>query len=160
MAEPFNDKPIDALDRQILDVLQKEAQLSNTELARKINLSPPATHARVKRLETEGFVDQYVAILNKKKLGFDLLLFVFVSTHVHQSDQLDALEQVIKDMPEVMECFCLTGEYDYLLKVATKDRVELEQFIRKLNLLSGVVRIQTNLSLREIKFSTSLPILE
>jgi DNA-binding Lrp family transcriptional regulator len=83
-----------------------------------------------------------------------------VSTNIHQKEQLENLEGAMKTMPEVLECHCLTGEYDYLLKVANRNREELERFIRKLNLLSGVNRIQTSLSLREIKFSTALPILE
>ncbi|MFX3625461.1 MAG: Lrp/AsnC family transcriptional regulator [Ectobacillus sp.] len=150
-------KVLDHVDIQILDVLQKEAQVSNAELARRVNLSPPATHARVKRLESEGFIDRQVAILNQEKLGFDLLCFIFINTNIHQAEQLDVLEKTLEAMPEVLECHCLTGEYDYLLKVANKDRKGLESFIRKLNKL-GVTRIQTSLSLREIKHSTVLPI--
>jgi DNA-binding Lrp family transcriptional regulator len=148
------------IDQFILDILQREAHLSNADLARMVNLSPPATHARVKRLEREGYIDQQVSILNHSKLGFDLLCFIFVSTNIHQKEQLENLEGAMKIMPEVLECHCLTGEYDYLLKVANRNREELERFIRKLNLLSGVNRIQTSISLREIKFSTALPILE
>ncbi|MBM7645442.1 DNA-binding Lrp family transcriptional regulator [Scopulibacillus daqui] len=150
---------MDDVDIQILDALQKEAQLSNVELARRLNLSPPATHARVKRLAGNGFIDRQVAILNREKLGFDLLCFIFVSTNIHQAEKLEVLEKELKSMPEVLECYCLTGDYDYLLKVANKDRKELEAFIRKLNRL-GITRIQTSLALREIKYSTVLPINE
>ncbi|WP_028402791.1 Lrp/AsnC family transcriptional regulator [Ectobacillus panaciterrae] len=152
-------KVLDDVDIQILDILQKEAQLSNAELARRVNLSPPATHARVKRLESEGFIDRQVAILNQEKLGFDLLCFIFMSTNIHQAEKLEVLEKALEHMPEVLECHCLTGEYDYLLKVAHKDRKGLENFIRKLNRL-GITRIQTSLALREIKYSTVLPIWE
>ncbi|WP_163858492.1 Lrp/AsnC family transcriptional regulator [Paenibacillus elgii] len=155
--ESFVSKVLDEVDIQILDLMQKEAQLSNAELARRVNLSPPATHARVKRLENEGFIERQVAILNQEKLGFDLLCFVFMSTNIHQAEQLEVLEKALSSMPEVLECHCLTGEYDYLLKVANKDRKELEGFIRKLNKL-GIARIQTSLALREIKYSTVLPI--
>ncbi|WP_010498088.1 Lrp/AsnC family transcriptional regulator [Paenibacillus elgii] len=155
--ESFVSKVLDEVDIQILDLMQKEAQLSNAELARRVNLSPPATHARVKRLENEGFIERQVAILNQEKLGFDLLCFVFMSTNIHQAEQLEVLEEALSSMPEVLECHCLTGEYDYLLKVANKDRKELEGFIRKLNKL-GIARIQTSLALREIKYSTVLPI--
>ncbi|GMX62493.1 Lrp/AsnC family transcriptional regulator [Paenibacillus elgii] len=155
--ESFVSKVLDEVDIQILDLMQKEAQLSNAELARRVNLSPPATHARVKRLESEGFIERQVAILNQEKLGFDLLCFVFMSTNIHQAEQLEVLEKALSSMPEVLECHCLTGEYDYLLKVANKDRKELESFIRKLNKL-GIARIQTSLALREIKYSTVLPI--
>ncbi|MGE7111191.1 Lrp/AsnC family transcriptional regulator [Lysinibacillus sp. NPDC047702] len=155
--ESFVSKILDAIDIQILDILQRESQISNAELARRVNLSPPATHTRIKRLESEGFINKQVAILNQEKLGFDLLCYVFISTNIHQAEQLDILENALEAMSEVLECHCLTGEYDYLLKVVIRDRKELDGFIRKLNKL-GISRIQTNLSLREIKNSTVLPI--
>ena len=155
--ESFVSKILDAIDIQILDILQKESQISNAELARRVNLSPPATHTRIKRLESEGFINRQVAILNQEKLGFDLLCYVFISTNIHQAEQLDILENALEAMSEILECHCLTGEYDYLLKVVIRDRRELDSFIRKLNKL-GISRIQTNLSLREIKHSTVLPI--
>jgi len=148
--ESFVSKILDAIDIQILDILQRESQISNAELARHVNLSPPATHTRIKRLESEGFINRQVAILNQEKLGFDLLCYVFISTNIHQAEQLDILENALEAMSEVLECHCLTGEYDYLLKVVIRDRKELDGFIRKLNKL-GISRIQTNLSLREIK---------
>lgn len=155
--ESFVSKILDTIDIQILDILQKESQISNAEIARRVNLSPPATHTRIKRLEGEGFINRQVAILNQEKLGFDLLCYVFISTNIHQAEQLDILENALEAMSEVLECHCLTGEYDYLLKVVIRDRKELDGFIRKLNKL-GISRIQTNLSLREIKNSTVLPI--
>ena len=150
-------KMLDDVDLQILEILQNEAQVSNSEIAKRINLSPPATHTRIKRLEKEGYINRHVVILNQEKLGFDLLSFIFMSTNIHQTEQLEALEKALASMPEVLECHCITGEYDYLLKVANKNRRELEKFIRKLNRL-GITHIQTSLSLREIKYSTVLPI--
>ena len=155
--ESIGSKMLDDLDLQILDILQNEAQVSNSEIAKRVNLSPPATHTRIKRLEKEGYINRHVAILNQEKLGFDLLSFIFMSTNIHQTEKLEALEKALESMPEVLECHCLTGEYDYLLKVANRDRRELENFIRKLNRL-GITRIQTSLALREIKYSTVLPI--
>lgn len=148
---------LDDLDIQILDILQNEAQVSNSEIAKRVNLSPPATHTRIRRLEKEGYINRHVAILNQEKLGFDLLSFIFMSTNIHQDEKLEALEKALNSMPEVLECHCITGEYDYLLKVTNKDRRELESFIRRLNKL-GITRIQTSLALREIKYSTVLPI--
>lgn len=156
--ESANSKTLDAIDLQILDILQRQATISNAELGRRVNLSPPATHARIKRLETEGYILKQVAILDQQKLGFDLLCYIFISTDIHQAEQLETLENNLEAMPEVLECHCLTGEYDYLLKVANKNRQGLEDFIRKLNKL-GISRIQTSLALREIKHSTILPIL-
>ena len=150
-------KMLDDLDIQILDILQNEAQVSNSEIAKRVNLSPPATHTRIRRLEKEGYINRHVAILNQEKLGFDLLSFIFMSTNIHQDEKLEALEKALNSMPEVLECHCITGEYDYLLKVTNKDRRELESFIRRLNKL-GITRIQTSLALREIKYSTVLPI--
>lgn len=150
-------KVLDSIDVQLLDILQREAQLSNAELARRVSLSSPAVHARVRRLEKEGYISRQVAILNQEKLGFDLLCFIFISTTVHQAEELHILESELQGMPEVLECHCLTGEYDYLLKVANRDRSDLQAFIRKLNQL-GVTKIQTSLVLREVKDSTVLPI--
>ncbi|MGE7184467.1 Lrp/AsnC family transcriptional regulator [Peribacillus sp. NPDC006672] len=160
MIEPIPPrKALDNLDLLILDLLQKESQLSNTDLARRVNLSPPATHARVKRLESEGFINRHVAILDQNMLGFTLICFIFVSTNLHQVKELEEFEQDIKSMPEVLECQCLTGEYDYMLKVANRNREELQRFIRKLNHFSFIGRIQTIVSIREVKDSTTLPII-
>src|SRR5690606_34001170 len=93
----------------------------------------------------------------REKLGFDLFSFIFLRTHIRQAEKLEALETELEYMPEVVECRCLTGEYGYLLKTASRGRRELEGFIRKLNRL-GIRRIQTSLALREIKYSTVLPI--
>ncbi|WP_209125197.1 Lrp/AsnC family transcriptional regulator [Alkalihalobacillus sp. BA299] len=155
--ESIVSKVLDHIDIQILDILQKQAQLSNAEIARRVNLSSPAVHSRIKRLENEGYINRQVAILDPEKLGFDLLCFIFISTNIHQAEKLDRLENVLKKMPEVLECHCLTGEYDYILKVANRDRKDLQTFIRKLNEL-GVTKIQTSLALREIKYSTVFPI--
>ncbi|MCK1988027.1 Lrp/AsnC family transcriptional regulator [Lysinibacillus fusiformis] len=155
--EDSKNKELDRTDLQILDILQREVHISNAELARRVSLSPPATHTRVKRMENEGYIDQQVAILNQEKLGFDLLCYVFMSTDIHQAKEIEELETSLQTMTEILECHCLTGAYDYLLKIVIRDRQELNQFIRKLNKL-GISRIQTNLSLREIKYSTVLPL--
>ena len=90
--EDIKNKGLDNVDLQILAILQREVQMSNAELARRVNLSPPATHTRVKRLENEGYIDQQVAILNQEKLGFDLLCYIFMSTNIHQEKEIEELE--------------------------------------------------------------------
>ncbi|WP_141432598.1 Lrp/AsnC family transcriptional regulator [Bacillus sp. 03113] len=155
--ESIVSKALDNIDIQILDLLQKQAQLSNIELAKRVNLSPPAIHSRIKRLEKEGFIKTQVAILDQEKLGFDLSCFIFISMNIHEGEKLAVLEKSLKSMPEILECHCLTGEYDYLLKIVSKNRNDLETFTRKLYKL-GITRIQTSLVLREIKNSTVLPI--
>ncbi|PSL40873.1 AsnC family transcriptional regulator [Planomicrobium soli] len=155
--ESITNKVLDSLDVQLLNILQRQAALSNLEIAKRVNLSAPAVHTRIRRLETEGYIQRKVAILDQEKLGFDLLCFIFISTNIHQAGELQTLENALEEMPEVLECQVLTGEYDYLLKVANKDRKDLQAFIRKLNQL-GITKIQTSLALREIKSSTVLPI--
>ncbi|PRO64544.1 Lrp/AsnC family transcriptional regulator [Alkalicoccus urumqiensis] len=148
---------MDHMDLHILDILQHDARLSNQEIARRVSLSPPATHSRIRRLEEDGVIERYTALLNEEALGFDLLCFIFMSTNIHQTDELQFLEGKLKERPEVLECYCLTGEYDYLLKIVVSNRKELETFVRRLNELGGA-RIQTSLTLREVKNSTMLPL--
>src|SRR5690606_11208510 len=97
-------KMLDELDCNILHILQTEGQLNNSEIAKRANLSPPATHTRIKRLEAEGYITNHVAILNQEKLGFDLLSFIFMSTNIHQQEKLEVLERKLKSMPEILEC--------------------------------------------------------
>lgn len=149
-------KRLDEMDIIILKLLQEEPQLSNAELARRVNLSPPATHVRIKRLEKVGYIDQYAVILNKEKLGYDLLCLIFINTHMHEVDQLELFEEKVMFMPQILECLNLTGEYDYMLKVALKNRKDLQYFIKKLTLLESVSQIQTSVTIKEIKFSTAL----
>ncbi len=150
---------LDTLDKNILQELQKDARISNTELARRINLSPPATLTRVKRLEEDGFIQSYAAIVNRQKAGYDLLCFISVSLQLHDTDQVTGFIKIIKEMPEVLECHHVTGEYDYLLKVVTRNTEDLEDFLMKrLTPISGVARIHTNLVLREEKSTSEIPL--
>ncbi|WP_343069570.1 Lrp/AsnC family transcriptional regulator [Geomicrobium halophilum] len=155
----FVDRKLDDMDQRLLDVLQREAQLSNFELVRRVNLSPPATHARVKRLEAEGLIDRYVTIVNKDHLGFDLLCFIYVGMKAHQRKHIDFFQEAVVKMPEVLECHHVTGECDYILKVVLKNSKDLKNFVvENLSSLPSVTRIQTSVSYGEIKSSTQLPI--
>ncbi len=150
---------LDKLDKKILIELQKDARISNTELSRRINLSPPATLTRVKRLEEDGFIQSYAAIVNRQKAGYDLLCFISVSLQLHDTDQVTGFIKIIQEMPEVLECHHVTGEYDYLLKVVTRNTEDLEDFLMKrLTPISGVARIHTNLVLREAKSTSEIPL--
>src|SRR5699024_2652674 len=121
MVKSFTNKGFDEIDRQILQLLQKDTTLTNVDIARKVNLSPPATHSRVKRLEKEGYIERYTAVLNREKLGYDLLCFIYIKTNEHLTEKLQPFETAIKKMDEVLECHHITGEYDYLLKVVIKN---------------------------------------
>ena len=150
---------LDEIDVALLRVLQADGRLTNVELARKVNLSPPATHARVRRLEQQGFIRQYTAVVDREKAGYDLLCFVHISMQVHQFEHVEKSRALISQLPEVLECHHITGGYDYLLKVAIRNRRDLERFIvDRLTPIPGVAHIQTSLALREIKSTTALPL--
>jgi DNA-binding Lrp family transcriptional regulator len=150
---------VDELDREIITILQREGRISNAQLARRINLSPPATHARIRRMEDEGYIKKYVALVDRERVGYDMLCFVHISLQLHQADQVGAVRIAIRDLPEVLECYHVTGEYDYLLKVVIRNRADLERFVvERLTPIPGVARIHTSLVLTEVKTSTALPI--
>jgi Lrp/AsnC family transcriptional regulator, leucine-responsive regulatory protein len=153
------DAPIDDIDQAILRELQLDARISNLDLSRRVDLSPPATHARVRRLEASGLIRGRVAILDREQAGFDLLCFVNIGMQVHQYQHIERFRTLIREMPEVLECHHLTGEYDYLLKVVLRNRRELERFVvEKLSPIPGIARIHSSLVLTEVKATTALPI--
>lgn len=150
---------LDQLDREILKALQIQGDLSTVDLAKQINLSTPATHARLKRLVDQGYIDHYAAILSREKVGFDLLCFVQISVQIHQPEQVHHIRDAIRAMPEVLECHLVTGDYDYILKVAVRNRKDLERFLMEsLTPVPGMARIQTTLVLNEVKATTALPL--
>ena len=150
---------LDELDNAILKELQKDARVSNAELARRVNLSPPATLTRVRRLEEDGFIQNYAAIINRQKAGYDLLCFIGISLQLHKVEQVNGFHEIIEKMPEVLECHHVTGEYDYLLKVVARNTEDLEDFLmNKITPIPGVARIHTSLVLRENKTSTEIPL--
>ncbi len=142
----------DELDRLILHELQQDARISNAELARRVELSPPATLARIRRLEKSGFIQGYTATIDRKLAGYDMLCFVFVSLQLHKTEQLTGFIQAIQTIPRVLECHHITGEYDYLLKVVARNTDDLEDFlVNHLTPVPGVARIHTSLALSETK---------
>jgi DNA-binding Lrp family transcriptional regulator len=150
---------LDATDRAILKIIQTDASIKEADLARKINLSAPATHARVKRLERDGFVRGYAAQLDRDKLGFGLLCFVQVSLRAHANDLERHVHAAISRLPEILECYQVTGQSDYLIKVVLRDRKHLESFLNaRLTPLLYDARIQTSVVLTEIKATHELPL--
>ncbi|MFO7678651.1 MAG: Lrp/AsnC family transcriptional regulator [Chloroflexota bacterium] len=153
------DFELDELDLSILRTLQENGRLSNVDLANSINLSPPATYTRLKRLEKQGYIRGYVALLDWRRMGYDMLCFINISLQMHQPEEVEKFRQRISKLPEVLECHHVTGEFDYLLKVAVKNREDLDRFVMKqLTPIPGIARIYTSLALNEIKASTALPI--
>ena len=150
---------VDELDKAILRQLQRNSRISNADLARKVNLSPPAVHARTRRLEQEGLIDRYVTLLDKEKAGYDMLVFFHVSMQLHHASEFPKAREVFLSQPEVLECYHVTGDYDYLLKVVIHSRKDLERFVVEcLTPTPGVARIQTCLVLSQVKFETELPL--
>jgi DNA-binding Lrp family transcriptional regulator len=150
---------LEELDISILQILQSNARISNAELARRINLSPPATLARVRRLEESGYIDGYAAFVNHRQAGYDMLCFVSVSLQLHDIEQVTGFRDVVRKIPEVLECHHVTGDYDYLLKIVARNTQDLENFLlRKLTPIPGVARIHTSLVLNEVKSTTVIPI--
>ncbi len=150
---------LDGVDKQILAVLQENGRISNADLARQINLSPPATHARLKRLEQQGYIRGYVALLDRDKMGYDMLCFVRISLQIHQLEQVARFRAAVNEMSEILECHHITGDFDYLLKIAVRNRQDLEQFImHRLTPIPGIARIYTSLVLTEVKGTTALPV--
>jgi len=148
---------LDDTDKTILQILQREGRLSNVELAARISLSAPATHTRVRRLEQDGYIAKYVAILDPEKVGCDLLCFIQVSLQLHSPEQLGVFLTTVKEMPEVLECYTVTGEYDCMMKVLVQNHRELEQFwSQKLMGVPGVARTHTFIVLNEVKQETAI----
>jgi Lrp/AsnC family transcriptional regulator, leucine-responsive regulatory protein len=150
---------LDELDIAILEILQTDARLSNAELARRVNLSPPATLTRVRRLEESGLIKTHVTLVDRRLAGYDMLCFVSVSLQLHDIEQVTGFREIVGEMPEVLECHHVTGDYDYLLKVVAHNTKDLESFLlKKLTPIPGVARIHTSLVLNEVKSNTVLPL--
>ncbi|MGO2213114.1 Lrp/AsnC family transcriptional regulator [Psychrobacter alimentarius] len=149
---------MDKIDRHILEVLQKEARLSTAELSERIGLSPSPCARRLKRLEDEGYIENYQANVNKAKVGIAMSFFVEVSLNSHQEDSIATFEKALSDMDEVINGHVVSGSYDYLLEVVSPNLDGYERFTRKLHKLASVKDIHTHLSVRKVIHKTTLPI--
>jgi DNA-binding Lrp family transcriptional regulator len=150
---------LDDIDRVILMILQQGGRIAAAELARRVHLSPPAVHARLHRLEEQGFIRAYVALLDLPRVGYDMLCFVHVTLQAHTSESVAAFRAAVRSMPEVLECHHVTGEFDYLLKVIIRNREDLERFVvQRLTPVPGLARIHTSLALSEVKSTTQVPL--
>jgi DNA-binding Lrp family transcriptional regulator len=153
------DKRLDEKDRLLLEHLQDDARMTNTELARRVDLSAPGLQKRVRKLENAGVIEQYITLVNREALGYDMLCFVQVTLQRHEPEAIRNFRKVVLTMPEVMECFHITGEYDYLLKVIIRNREHLEAFlVDSLTPVPGMDKIRTSLVLREIKKTSRIPL--
>lgn len=133
---------LDAVDIAILNQLQMDGRLTNAELAERAGLSPSACHRRVKALEASGVIDRYVAILSSEALGRGITVYVQVTLDNQKRDTLQGFEDAVEDVPEVMECYLMSGEADYLVRVLVRDANDYERVHREvLSALPGVARL-------------------
>ena len=150
---------IDKIDLKILDLLQIDAHLTLKDIAQKINLSITPIYDRVKRLEKDGYIEKYVAILNKQKTGNNLIVYCQVTLVRQTIDLSGAFNDAIMNFPEVIECNFVSGEFDYLLKVILPDMDSYHYFHqKKLSVLPSVALINSYFAIKEIKDTTVLPI--
>ena len=149
----------DAIDIRILRELQQDGSLSNVELARRVHLSPSPCLARVKALEAVGVIGRYVALANPRALGLDLNVFINISLKEQSKQALAAFEERIAEHEEVMECYLMTGDSDYLIRVAVADIAALERFILdQLTPIRGIEKIRTSFTLKQVRYKTALPV--
>lgn len=150
---------LDTIDLRILRELQADASLANVELARRVHLSPSPCLARVKALEESGLIRQYVALLDPAQLGLLLNVFIFISLKQQTRAALEAFEARICARDEVMECYLMTGDADYLIRVAMPDIAALERFIiEELSPMPEVEKIRSSFALKQVRYKTALPL--
>ena len=150
---------LDTIDLRILRELQADASLSNVELARRVHLSPSPCLARVKAMQAAGLIRRYVALLDPAQLGLHLNVFVSVSLKQQSRKALEAFEERISAREEVMECYLMTGESDYLLRVAVPDMAALERFIlEQISPIPQVEKIRSSFALKQVRYKTALPL--
>lgn len=153
------DEPLDALDRAILRSLQTDGRLTNVELAKRVRLSPSPCLRRVKSLEDRGYIRGYTALLDRARVGRGLHVVVMVSLTSQRQETLEAFEQSVAALDDVLECYLMAGESDYLLVVATADLDSYQRFFTKrLGELPGVASLRTLISMKTVKSTTVLPV--
>ncbi|RTL56387.1 MAG: Lrp/AsnC family transcriptional regulator [Rhodocyclaceae bacterium] len=150
---------LDQTDIRILEVLQENGRISNVDLATRVNLSPSPCLARVKELEKSGLIDRYVAVLNPLKVGLSVSVFIHIRLEKQIEEALENFESAIRAYPEVMECYLMTGDSDYMIRVLVPDVQALERFIvDELSKIRGVANIRSSFALKQVKYKTALPL--
>ena len=150
---------LDAIDRRILTELQADARISNAALAEAVGLSPSPCLRRVRALEAAGVIRRYAALLEPAEVGLPISVFVQVTLERQIDRALETFETAIQDRPEVMECYLMTGDADYLLRVVVSDLNAYERFLKEhLTRVSGVASIKSSFALNQVKYSTALPL--
>ena len=151
---------LDSRDKKILCFLQEDANLTNTDLADKVGLSPTPCLRRVKRLEEAGYIRSYKIEVDRHKLGYPIMAFVQISLTKHEDGVLDAFEQSIQKHPNVINCYLATGESDYLLQVIAKDLEDYARIVRyELASIKGVETLNTSFAIKNIVENAPIPVI-
>lgn len=150
---------LDEIDRRILEELQKRGRMSNADLSERVHLSPSACHRRVHRMEREGYIKGYVALLDRRKIGRSTTVFVEITLSGQTDEILDAFEREVARIPDVLECHLMAGTADYLLKVSAEDSEDFARIHRRsLTRLPGVAQMHSSFALRTVLQTTALPV--
>ena len=150
---------LDNTDISILKILQENARLTNQEIADKLHKTASPIYRRIKRLEEEGFIKKYVAVLDPKKIDRGLMAFTHVQLKDHSQDSLRNFEQAIIQLPEVLECYHMTGAFDFILRIVISDMDAYHHFLRsKLAQLSNIGTVQSFFVMSEIKTESAYPL--
>jgi Lrp/AsnC family leucine-responsive transcriptional regulator len=156
----LRESDLDAIDRKILARLQDDARIANVELSEAVGLSPAPCLRRVRVLEERGIIRKHVTLLDPGAVGLPVSVFVNVSLERQVEKALQRFESAILTRPEVMECYLMTGDADYLLRVVCADLVAYERFLLDhLTQIPGVASIRSSFALKQVKYSTALPVL-
>ena len=149
---------LDKLDRAILNELQRQGRISNADLSEAVNLSPSACHRRVQRLEKDGYIKEYVALLNPRRIGLATTVFVEIRLSAQADDVLESFENAVKRIPNVLECHLMAGTADYILKIVTENTDDFARIHRQfLTRLPAVAQMQSSFALRTVFKTTALP---
>ena len=150
---------LDSTDHRLLAVLQRRGRISNAELAEEVNLSASACHRRVHRLEADGYIRGYVALLDARKMGVPAIAFVEITLSTQAEDVLEAFEKAVSRIPDVLECHLTAGTADYILKIVSEDTEDFARIHRQhLTRLPGVSKMQSSFALRTVVNTTALPV--
>ena len=150
---------LDAVDRRLLTTLQENGRLPVTDLAQKVGLTTSPCLRRLKILEREGIIRGYAALVDQKKVGLPVSVFVSVKLEMQREEALERFESAMRDCPQVVECYLMTGPRDYLLRVVAQDLAAYERFLKEtLTRVEGVASIESSFALAQVKYSNVLPI--
>ena len=150
---------LDQIDLRILEHMQKDARLTNVELAERVGLSPSPCLRRLRRLERDGVINGYMTFVDQTKVGLPVSVFVSVALKEQSESALEEFEAAVAALPEVMECYLMTGASDYLLRVVTRDLADYDRFLKQhLTSIPAIASIQSSFALKQVTYKTALPL--